>query len=132
MELTNMSGGVTRIADLPYGRYARLQVVNDGIDWLVSLFNAKNQCVTQMKFLNVVSIRYGDLEHLQGVAGESYESLVRINNSPWVKEVLARRHPDKFYFPVAHFTFLASDYGYFEFLCENTELEIDPLVENHA
>lgn len=121
MDLTNTNSCVSKIADLPHGHYTRLEVRNDGIDWVVSLFDAANQCVSQLKFLNVVSIRYGDIAHLQGFVSESYESLVRIDNSPWVEEVLTRRHPGKFYFPVAHFAVLASDYGYFEFLCENAE-----------
>lgn len=83
----------------------------DGVDWV--------GCV---HFLNVIAFRFRDEFHSVGYCSESYDSVAQIDDSDWLKELIAGEPSNKNVLGgKIHFAIFFSSNGYFEAIAEKYE-----------
>lgn len=91
-------------------------------------FEYKDQNIThvgKIKFLSLMAFRFRDEMHGAGYVSGSYDSLVEIQGSEWVKE-LHKKEPDNLRISVSklhHYAVFLSSNGYLEVIAEGIKFE---------
>jgi hypothetical protein len=115
----------TKVAELPMSGSGcgELRIVFDSLDVVVE-YEYGQGAVGRVRFAAAIAFRFRDEMHSVGYADGSYDTLVRIDDSTWMRQ-LGEGEPQGIGLGVAgmtHFAVLFSNNGYLEVIAERAEL----------